>query len=269
MVKYRAPSSCFDIQSQASVQGPSLRPAHSVEQHMASMTMGLEPLGPSAAGPSKPGPSAPREPHGKRKRSGMDFKTKERIRHAKRKEEIKEGIEALRRVRETAPTHVFVGNLHPGVDEVTLDRFFSKRCGEVTAVTIRCTHGIALTTRRPLTPLTPLDESYSKPLYATINFINPLAARRALRFDGVVLHGWHIVVCNSPIELPDVHEIVRKRMDRKLAGQNPDHSAAKDLAQQPTELIEERPRPPRAKENLILNLARNIFGGITFPKNII
>ncbi|KAF5364093.1 hypothetical protein D9756_000684 [Leucocoprinus leucothites] len=92
---------------------------------------------------------------------------------------------------------VFVGNLKPTITEEQLRARFSP-CGPIIQIVIRCSSGQV--TKKGL-PFGPRDMRY-----ATIEFRDSKAYLKALRLNGHLLDGVEMVVCTSPLDLPEAKE---------------------------------------------------------------
>jgi len=103
---------------------------------------------------------------------------------------------------------VFVGNIKPTVDEGLLYKVFS-RCGTIMRIQIRCSRGGAVTIGQPIPDSIHPDRDLQ---YATIEFLNDYAVKKALRLHGSGLHGTKLVVSVSAADLPEVKDIVHKHL---------------------------------------------------------
>lgn len=82
------------------------------------------------------------------------------------------------------------------MNESDLHKLFT-RCGTVIRIQIRCSRGGAVTIGQPMTRCTDRDLQY-----ATIEFSEEEAVRKALRFHGMALHGTQLVVCDNIVLAP-------------------------------------------------------------------
>jgi len=106
--------------------------------------------------------------------------------------------------------HLYVGNLVRGITQEMLADFFKKnRCGKVMRIIIRTTSGVPASAHSPL-PSSPIDR-----MYASVEFTDVFAIRRALALNGAKLSGARLTICLTPAELPEIQDIVKKHMGGK------------------------------------------------------
>ncbi|KAF8812383.1 hypothetical protein BYT27DRAFT_7087380 [Phlegmacium glaucopus] len=117
----------------------------------------------------------------------------------KKKEEIQSRKPIVRDVN-----HVYVGNLESTITITLLEDFFG-HCGQIKQTIIRCSRGQAVMAGLavPKEVLGPRDRQY-----ASIEFMKPRSARKALACHGMVLNGSQLVVSASAADLPEVRDIV-------------------------------------------------------------
>lgn len=171
----------------------------------------------ATAGPSnaKAGPSnvtKTKEKHdiGKDKRKGkaktppgMDAGKKERLRAAIKKNKVKETSMG-------EWSHVYVSNLNSTITHQMLHDAFS-RFGTVKRIIVRASGGVPLK-NYPGSKPTAWDRQY-----ASVEYCEPVSAKRALSFDGRTLNGVQVAVCYNAADLPETHEAVAQRIAKKKA----------------------------------------------------
>ncbi|KAF9534865.1 hypothetical protein CPB83DRAFT_843069 [Crepidotus variabilis] len=153
--------------------------------------------------------------------------------------------------------YIYVGNLAPGTSEPTLRSTFSK-FGEIDRVTIRCSQGQYVTAAAvPRAALTKRDRHY-----ATVEFVKPESAKRALRLNGSFIGHRRIIVTISVADLPEVKEIANQRIEamRKKQGQPALSNTSRPLQRTDTEVFIDY-REPASDRNHIL--------GMSFGKGVI
>jgi RNA recognition motif-containing protein len=155
---------------------------------------------------STPGPSNPKQPSRKeegtkRKRSGISFAKIKDIELAKKK------AARRRQLKKREWSFVFVGNIKPTVNESVLHQFFAS-CGTIIRIQIRCSRGGAVTIG-VIPDNIHADRDFQ---YATIEFMNTNAVKKALKLNGARLHGTPLVVSVSAADLPEVKDIVHKHL---------------------------------------------------------
>ncbi|KAF8897478.1 hypothetical protein BD779DRAFT_1667452 [Infundibulicybe gibba] len=103
---------------------------------------------------------------------------------------------------------VYVGNIDPSISQAQLETLFGQ-CGTITRIQRRCSRGQAVTfgVAVPAEVRTSRDRQY-----ATVEFLEPKAAWKALKLDGYVMDGYKLVVSVSPADLPEVQDIVTARL---------------------------------------------------------
>ncbi|KAH9938445.1 uncharacterized protein B0H18DRAFT_967222 [Fomitopsis serialis] len=106
--------------------------------------------------------------------------------------------------------HLYVGNLVRGITQEMLADFFKKnRCGKVMRVIIRTTSGV------PASAHSSLPSSLTDRMYASVEFTDVFAIRRALALNGAKLNGARLTICLTPAELPEIQDIVKTHMGGK------------------------------------------------------
>ncbi|KAH9934424.1 hypothetical protein B0H21DRAFT_78445 [Amylocystis lapponica] len=104
---------------------------------------------------------------------------------------------------------VFVGNLSPSITEDELARVFA-HCGKIVQIAIRVSSG-----RVTVAPPGTYQSSSKDRLYASIHFTERMAAIKARRLDGSMLHERRIVVCYSAADLPDTKELINEYLAKR------------------------------------------------------
>jgi len=130
-------------------------------------------------------------------RGGLSSSDKDRAKAVIKREQTKQSI-ALPQW-----SYVFVGNLNPSINEVDLEKAF-RHCGKITSILIRVSSGhVAI--------VAPEDYKYSPAdrQYASVQFTEPAAARRAKRMNGQEINGRRIVVCYNAIDLPETKDTIQ------------------------------------------------------------
>lgn len=79
--------------------------------------------------------------------------------------------------------------VQPTVTESVLEKLFFK-CGPIIRIQIRCSQGRAVTIGQPVPNRQSTDHQY-----ATVEFESTRAVRKALKLNGIVLHGAPLLVC--------------------------------------------------------------------------
>jgi len=105
---------------------------------------------------------------------------------------------------------VYVGNLISTITNERLESVFAQ-CGPIVETKIRCSRGKVLTmgVAVPLDSLSPRDRQY-----ATVQFRDTKAARKALGLNGIVVDGFSLVVSASPADLPEVQDMTKPVLDK-------------------------------------------------------
>ncbi|KAK2466163.1 hypothetical protein APHAL10511_001805 [Amanita phalloides] len=134
---------------------------------------------------------------------------------------------------------VYVGNIDPSINEHRLEEYFSK-CGKVCRIQLRCSRGQAVNIgiAIPEHVRTSRDRQY-----ATVEFRSYREARNALYLNGKRLDGCKLVVSITPTDLPEVQDIVDKRISdikiRTCKDNGPEKIwSARALKTQPTEVTD-------------------------------
>ncbi|KAH9844012.1 uncharacterized protein C8Q71DRAFT_730917 [Rhodofomes roseus] len=172
----------------------------------------------------------------------MDMRDK-----AKLKMNVKRNAVLPRNLRKPDWRHLYVGNLNRGITQQMLtDLFQRSKCGTVTRVIIRTTAGVPASAYSNL-PSSPIDR-----MYASVEFADIFAVRRALALNGAVLNGNRITVCLTAAELPEVKDLVQKHMKGK-ADPIAQYSVAKAVKALKRITVERTqavivPDPPRAPQ---------------------
>jgi len=174
----------------------------------------------------------------------MSVRKKEQIEMSKKKENCRV------RIHRHHTTYVYVGNVQPTVTESVLEKLFFK-CGKISRIQIRCSQGRAVTIGQPIPNCSSMDRQY-----ATVEFDCTRAVTKALKLNGIVLHGEKLKVCVDPTHLPEVKAIVRKQLQEVRQRHRPLN--LKSLHEEPTE----RDLGPST------TFARNVIMGISFPKTL-
>lgn len=204
----------------------------------------------------------------KRKRSTSDEQKKAMIKEALRLDQLRQSMKK----RESC--FVYVGNIPPTATEAILRNQFRK-CGSIEDICIRCSSGAAVLIGQSHPYRTPHDRQY-----ATIMFTRPKAVAKALKLNGLEMHGFKITVCLSAAQLPDMTEIVRWRVnainERKGVPTRSNPTAYKGLMPSPTERVVQQTDTIQADLSTAGSqahppkpLVRNfMFWNMTFPKTV-
>ncbi|RXW25231.1 hypothetical protein EST38_g577 [Candolleomyces aberdarensis] len=167
---------------------------------------------------------------------------------------------------------IYVGNLQANITEQRLHGIFRK-FGTVTRIEIRRSGGQAVTVGVAI----PEEVKGSKDrFYATIEFSERSSAKSALRLDGKQLDDAVLVVSLSPVDLPEMRDIVKNRynkMDsRRTRVQPRSMPGAFDngLFSEPT-FVESTPPPKTAKTPAATAAVedRHRIMGYSFPATVI
>ncbi|KAJ3484506.1 hypothetical protein NLJ89_g11974 [Agrocybe chaxingu] len=121
--------------------------------------------------------------------------------------------------------HVFVGNLQSHITASDLEKHF-QHFGTIQDITIRCSRGQAICSGLAL-PTAASSENDRQ--YASIQFKEPKSAIKALSYHGRMLLGCTLAVALSPAEMPEVADIVDKRLKSICERQYHSSSAPKPL----------------------------------------
>jgi len=210
-------------------------------------------LAPLHEGTSKGKPERPK------KRPRSDDRGIKLVQDAQKKKQKKEEIQS-HKLNVCDFNFVYVGNLQSTITTSLLENFF-KFCGQIKRTIIRCSRGQAILSGLavPREVLGPRDRQY-----ASIEFIDPQSARKALECNGMVLDGCQLVVSASPTDLPECQEIVQDKiacMRKKQLGPMPParNTPQRPVITCPTEQFTDY-RDPRKDRH-------NIFG-VSFAKGI-
>ncbi|KAH9951816.1 hypothetical protein B0H21DRAFT_717715 [Amylocystis lapponica] len=134
-------------------------------------------------------------------RGGLSSAAKDRIKATFKKEKRKQAIKL------PDWSFVFVGNLNPSINEEDLERTF-KHCGKITSIIIRTSSGrVAIVKPGQYKP------SSADRQYATIQFTEPKAAKRAQRLNGTNVNGRRVVVCFNAVDLPEMQHLIKGHMN--------------------------------------------------------
>jgi len=261
MVRFRCPtttSSFASVGSASSESNPRRADRNGRVSKVAKMTLRADPI--SASSSSCLGK--------KRKRSTSDEQKKAMIKEALRLDQLRQSVKK----REFC--FVYVGNIPPTATEASLRNQFRK-CGSIQDICIRCSSGAAVLIGQAHPYRTPHDRQY-----ATIMFTQPKAVAKALKLNGLEMHGFKIMVCLSAAQLPEMTEIIRWRLnainERKGVPARSNPTGYKGLMPSPTERVVQQndtiqpdastadgqAHPPKS-------LVRNfMFWNMTFPKTV-
>ncbi|KAJ8508409.1 hypothetical protein ONZ45_g9317 [Pleurotus djamor] len=145
--------------------------------------------------------------HPKRVRSSKVGISKEMSIHmAKKKLSIKdEGVR--KKIRKSAWSYVYVGNVDPSVTYEQMKNHFDK-CGTIIRIQFRCSRGQAVTIGQAIEPS---QQTSRDRQYATIEFTRSAAVLSALQLNGSTLNGSKLVVTITPADLPEVEDILNFR----------------------------------------------------------
>lgn len=152
------------------------------------------------------------EPKGKRLQSLKRENKIHDVHEARKKKEMKQKAQA-RKSPIFEIRAVYVGNLISTITRERLEDVFIQ-CGSIIDTKIRCSRGKAVTmgVAVPLDALSPRDRQY-----ATVEFRDTKAARKALGLNGIVVDGCSLVVSASPADLPEVQDMTKPVLDKLLA----------------------------------------------------
>ncbi|KAG2013726.1 translation initiation factor [Coprinopsis cinerea AmutBmut pab1-1] len=148
----------------------------------------------------------------------------------------------LQKKKKRAAGHSFcyVGNLQAGITETRLEAYFIEY-GPIFRIQIRCSGGQAVSIG---TSIPGEAKGRRDRQYASIEFNDTNAARKALQRNGFVLDGIPLVVSLSAGDLPEVQDIVKSRHGEEgnplVTGHTPDSqrvTVQQRLPQEPTELL--------------------------------
>ncbi|RPD61871.1 hypothetical protein L226DRAFT_613237, partial [Lentinus tigrinus ALCF2SS1-7] len=166
-----------------------------------------------AESPNHPGPAA-RTPaparkldkgKGRARTPGkMDLRKRESLRMSMKKAEVKNRQFSF----------VYVGNLGSDVIEQDLEEKF-RRCGPIRLIQMRASSGLCVPTLNLPGPFFGFLDPPEARHYATIEFLSPLAARKALEFNGVMFAGREMIVSFSALDLPETTEILKGLVEKK------------------------------------------------------
>ncbi|KAI0921492.1 hypothetical protein AcV5_000932 [Taiwanofungus camphoratus] len=132
----------------------------------------------------------------------MTAKERERLRMAYKKDQVR------RIVKQQPWSFVFVGNLDGSITPQMLEDTF-KVFGTISRIQLRASMGAGVTMK-------PARRTPGRQ-YASVEFSDTSAARRALAFNGQILNGVKLVVCLSAADLPETRDIVREHMARRMS----------------------------------------------------
>ncbi|CCM03405.1 uncharacterized protein FIBRA_05536 [Fibroporia radiculosa] len=250
-----------------------------IPQRLASMTITTD-KNHNAAGPSKR--HARRDKNKLKTPAGMSLKEKGNLKKAFKKNANgpkttvpKVNINNMR----SDWSFVFVGNLNRNIDEKILFQAFM-RFGHVTRVQIRTSSGT------PFAGAGPVAANSNDRQYASVEFSDASAARRALKMNGHRLFGIKLAVCLSAADLPETQEIVNAHMAKKVPAPKMDVQAAfnaiKRVTIDRTQYINAEAGPSRAGPSTqhqdvtaparprgLQPLARtHAFAAMSFPKTV-
>ncbi|KAI0334707.1 hypothetical protein GY45DRAFT_1241717 [Cubamyces sp. BRFM 1775] len=140
----------------------------------------------------------------------MDIGEKEKLRMAKKKAEVKAA-------RQPQPewSFVYVGNLSSTVTEEQVAALFAP-CGAIRRIVIRASTGICVPTnnlkKKGFFGFGGVEHGVH---YATVEFMTPAEARRALELDGTELGGRNILVSLSIVDLPETSNIIKGHIAKR------------------------------------------------------
>ncbi|KAI9001252.1 hypothetical protein BD414DRAFT_474097 [Trametes punicea] len=147
-----------------------------------------------------------------RTRAKMDIGQKEKLRMARKKAELK----ANARLPQAEWSFVFVGNLSSSVTEQELEALF-ERCGKIRRIQIRASSGVCVPTANLKSSFFGYNKVEPGVHYATVEYMTPAEARKALELSGTELHGRNILVSLSVVDLPETSNIVKSHITKKDA----------------------------------------------------
>jgi len=171
---------------------------------------------------------------------------------AKKKDERRIKIQYSRK---TVPfTTVYIGNLLPGTRNEKVAELFRK-IGPIEQTIVRCSGGLFVSrTAVPDSVLSNRDHHY-----ATVKYLDPRSARRALALNGVNLDGRKLVVSLSAADLPEARLGLEKRLEEAKANQG----TSEKLSHRAQPLVRQDTEPSIEYSN-----NRHLVYGISFSKGI-
>ncbi|GBE79242.1 hypothetical protein BKA93DRAFT_134548 [Sparassis latifolia] len=147
-------------------------------------------------------PSKHNKKHGKAKTpTGMNAGQKEHMRMALKREQLKS------RRNQPQWSFIYVSNLNSKISDAELQRTF-ERFGRIRRIIRRASGGIVVKGYGGSDPS--MDRQY-----ASIQYVNPSSARRALILNKRKLNGVELVVCFSAADLPETARIIQEHIRRK------------------------------------------------------
>ncbi|KAI0771917.1 hypothetical protein BD413DRAFT_547012 [Trametes elegans] len=219
MTRFRVPtssslSSCSNgsLPNMRSAGRPQQRPnpndLETVSEDQANAT------GPSTANPvqaaSQP---AQRRDKGKgraRTPAKMDVGQKEQLRMAMKKAAVK----PIAQNASPQWSFVYVGNLSSSVTDEQLQTLF-KACGTIRRIVIRASGGMCVPTANMKRGFLGFGGVEPGVHYATVEYMVPASARRAIELSGTELDGRKILVSFSIVDLPETTNIIQAHITRK------------------------------------------------------
>ncbi|CAA7259707.1 unnamed protein product [Cyclocybe aegerita] len=213
-------------------------------------------------GPSVPPPAdRPKRRHGKERERDAKLEQVEQNKKKfdkTRKVKLHIAKHGTTRRQPVIVKHVFVGNLQSHITPSDLEKHF-QHFGIIKDIIIRCSRGQAVPSGLVLPTAA---SSKNDRQYASIEFKEPKSAIKALSYHGRMLLGCTLAVALSPAEMPEVVDIVDKRLKSICERQYVSPSAPKPLMKSDTERCLDHTEPSVDRHRI------NFGWGFSFAKCI-